>query len=146
MFSVRSKKIMRLRVVFSLICFLLAGTIVAEAKSGDNRVLKDVTAEEAFDIIKSNAENPDFVVLDVRTPDEFNDGHLENAGNIDFYAGTFKDELSKLDKNRTYLIYCSTGNRSGKSLKIMKGMGFTAVYNMLGGFKGWKSKGLPFVR
>ncbi|HEB29524.1 MAG TPA: rhodanese-like domain-containing protein [Spirochaetes bacterium] len=109
-------------------------------------MLKDVSAEGTLELIEENAENPDFVILDVRTPSEFKDGHLENAENLDYYADTFKDELGKLDKNKTYLIYCKTGNRSGKSLKIMDEMGFTKVYNMLGGFKDWSSKGLPFVK
>ena len=159
MFDKILKKITGLHCVFLFLFVLLGSAAVSEAKSGDNRVLKDVTAEEALDLIEMNADNNDFVILDVRTPDEFKEGHLDNAENIDFYTGlkrnedvkkfnpeAFKEEVQNLDKNKIYLIYCSSGNRSEKSLKIMDEMGFTEVYNMLGGFKDWSSKGLPFVR
>jgi rhodanese-related sulfurtransferase len=144
--DIKWEKIMGLKGVFLLFFVLLGSAAGAEDKSGDTRVLKDVTAEEALDLIKMNAENADFVVLDIRASFEFNDGHLENAVNIDFYYGAFKDELGKLDKNKTYLIYCAVGDRSRKSLKIMKKMGFTEVYNMLEGFEDWSSKGMPFIR
>ncbi len=132
--------------IFLLLFILFGSAAVVEGNAEDKRMLKDVSAEGTLELIEENAENPDFVILDVRTPSEFKDGHLENAENLDYYADTFKDELGKLDKNKTYLIYCKTGNRSGKSLKIMDEMGFTKVYNMLGGFKDWSSKGLPFVK
>ncbi len=132
--------------VFLLLFILLGSAAVMEGNAGDKGMFKGVSAEETLELIEENAENPDFVILDIRTPYEFKDGHLENAENLDFYADTFKDELGKLDKNKTYLIYCTAGYSSGKSLKIMGKMGFTEVYNMLGGFMSWSSKGLPFVR
>ena len=135
-----------LKSVFLSLFILLGGTAVMEGNAGDKRILKDVSADKTLELIEENAENSDFVILDVRTISEFRDGHLENAENLDFYADTFKDELGKLDKNKSYLIYCASGNRSGKSLKIMDEMGFAKVYNMLGGFKGWSGKGLPFVK
>ena len=135
-----------LKGVLLLLFILIGSTAMTQEDAGDKRILKDVSAEETIGLIEENSENPDFVILDVRTPAEFKDGHLENAENVDFYAEIFKDELGKLDKNKTYLIYCASGNRSGKSLKIMDDMGFKEVYNMLGGFGGWSSKGLPSVR
>lgn len=132
--------------VFLLLFILLGSTPVMGGNAGDKRILKDVSAKQTLELIEENTEEADFIILDVRTLSEFKDGHLENAENLDFYSDTFKDELGKMDKNKTYLIYCKTGNRSGKSLKIMDEMGFTEVYNMLGGYKDWSRKGLPFVR
>ena len=91
-----------------------------------------------------NREN--FVIIDVRTPEEYANGHIENAINLDYYSKTFKDELNKLDKNKAYLIYCRSGRRTGTVLDIMKGLGFTEVYNMLGAITQWEAKGLPIIK
>ena len=82
----------------------------------------------------------------MRTPEEFGEGHIENATNIDFYSETFRDELDNLDKNKTYLIYCRSGGRSGKALDIMAELNFKEVYNILGGINQWKSEEFPTVK
>ncbi|MCK4804048.1 MAG: rhodanese-like domain-containing protein [Spirochaetes bacterium] len=131
--------------VLFIIVFALSGPAVMADGGADTKILKDITPVEAFDLIQENKENIDFIILDVRTEPEYKSGHIENAENIDYYLEGFKDELGELDKNKTYLIYCASGNRSGKALKIMDEMGFQKAYNVLGGIKGWKSKGLPVV-
>ena len=73
------------------------------------------------------------VVLDVRTPQEFKSGHLTRATNIDVLNTTFRDNISGLDKDKTYYLYCHSGNRSGQAGEIMKSLGFKHVYN-IGGF------------
>jgi rhodanese-related sulfurtransferase len=85
----------------------------------DKYTVKDITNAEALEMIQNNSTNPDFVLLDVRTPDEFSSGHIENASLLDFYSPTFSEDLDKLDKNKTYLVYCRTGNRSAKSADMM---------------------------
>lgn len=62
------------------------------------QIAKDVTAQEAFNLIEENKNNPDFIIVDVRTPKEFVDGHIENAINMDFNSGVFSDEINKLDR------------------------------------------------
>lgn len=94
---------------------------------------KDITPQEAYDLIQENHDNPDFVIMDVRTPEEFNEGHIAGATNIDFYSETFRDTLNGLDKNKTYLVYCRVGNRSGNTMKILSELQFKDSYNMLGG-------------
>ncbi len=131
--------------VLFIIVFALSGPAVMADGGADTKILKDITPVEAFDLIQENKENIDFIILDVRTEPEYKSGHIENAENIDYYLEGFKDELGELDKNKTYLIYCASGNRSGRTLKIMDEMGFQKAYNVLGGIKGWKSKGLPVV-
>ena len=131
--------------VLFIIVFALSGPAVMAEGGADTKILKDITPVEAFDLIQENKENIDFIILDVRTEPEYKSGHIENAENIDYYLEGFKDELGELDKNKTYLIYCASGNRSGKALKIMDEIGFQKAYNVLGGIKRWKSKGLPVV-
>ena len=85
------------------------------------------------------------ITLDVRTPGEFAEGHIEGAQLIDFQSGNFENEISSLDKNATYAVYCRSGNRSGQAVKVMHDAGFHNVYNLNGGVVDWVSAGLPLV-
>ena len=107
------------------------------------QIIENITPQEAFTLIQDNDGNPDFVILDVRTPQEFAEGHIEDAANIDFNSMTFRDDLDKLDKDRIYLIYCRTGFLSGQALDIMEELGFNEVYKPTGGIEAWIDAGLP---
>jgi rhodanese-related sulfurtransferase len=85
------------------------------------------------------------VTLDVRTPGEFNEGHVEGAQLIDFQSGNFENEIATLDKSKTYAVYCRSGSRSGQAVKVMSDAGFTSVYNLNGGVIDWANAGLPLV-
>jgi phage shock protein E len=86
------------------------------------------------------------ITLDVRTPGEFNEGHIDGAQLIDFQSGNFENEISSLDKNQTYAVYCRSGNRSGQAVKVMSEAGFSKLYNLDGGVIDWASAGLPLVK
>jgi rhodanese-related sulfurtransferase len=117
-----------------------------KAPEGNTIIAKNISPQEAFALIGQAGSAPDIVILDVRTTAEFASGHLENAINIDFYSSTFTVELERLDRNKTYLIYCRLGNRGGKTLDIMAGLGFPRVYNISGGIDAWQAAGLPVVK
>jgi rhodanese-related sulfurtransferase len=85
------------------------------------------------------------ITLDVRTPIEFAEGHIEGARLIDFQSGNFENKIAALDKNATYAVYCRSGNRSGQAVKVMQDAGFTNVFNMNGGVIEWANAGLPLV-
>jgi phage shock protein E len=85
------------------------------------------------------------ITLDVRTPGEFNEGHIEGAQLIDFQSGNFENEIASLDKSKTYAVYCRSGNRSGEAVKVMRDAGFTNLYNLNGGVIDWANAGLPLV-
>ena len=110
------------------------------------QILKDLSPEESHELIQEHEDDENFVILDVRTPQEFKAARLANAENLDFYNKKFKEELAKLDKEKTYLVYCRSGRRSGISLKIMKELGFQNAYNMSGGIGTWAAKKLPIVK
>ena len=120
--------------------------IVLTGGCAQTQTIKDVSPKEAATLIENNQNNPGFVIIDVRTPPEFAEGYIENAVNIDFYSETFRDELNKLDKSQTYLIYCRTGGRSQNSARIMEELNFSKVYNILGGIIAWETAELPTVR
>jgi len=85
------------------------------------------------------------VTLDVRTPGEFNEGHIEGALLVDFQSGNFENEIASLDKSKTYAVYCRSGNRSGQAVKVMSEAGFTNIYNLNGGVIDWANAGKTLV-
>lgn len=129
---------------------LASGCIQTENNTAQSetkiQIIESITPEEAYILIQENKDNPNFVILDVRTPEEFLGECIENAVNLDYYSDTFKNDLDELDKNKTYLIYCRSGRRSENALNIMKELGFREVYNMSGGIIKWKSEGLPTTK
>lgn len=85
-------------------------------------------------------------LIDVRTPEEFADGHLKGATNIDFNGPDFAEKISELDKDGEYTLYCRSGRRSGLALEAMKAAGFTKVTNAGGVEQASKTLGLDIVK
>lgn len=115
----------------------------AEKKTKPSRI-KDISPVEAYDLIQKNRAKPDFVVLDVRTEQEYKNGHLENAVLMDFFSAQFGEQLADLDRNRTYLVYCKIGCRSKIAQERMEKQGFKMVYNVSGGKDRWVIEDIPF--
>ena len=86
------------------------------------------------------------VVLDVRTDREFNAGHIEGAQQLDFFGDDFANKLEELPKDKSYLVYCASGNRSGQAVNMMKQMDFQEAHNMLGGIGAWTSRSYKTVK
>lgn len=130
---------------FLLVLIALFSCKAEQDKTAGNveLVFTDITVDEAKEMLE---QSNDYVLLDIRTPGEFAEGYIEGAINIDYYEANFRDELAKLDRSKSYIIYCRSGNRSGKSLRIMKSLGFKRVYNILGGISKWKSSGYSLIR
>ena len=84
-------------------------------------------------------EQPDHVILDVRSPQELSDGSIPGYTQINFFEADFKEQVSKLDPSKSYLIYCRSGNRSGKACGLMASMGFSKLYNLKGGIGAWNA-------
>ncbi len=102
---------------------------------------KNISSRKARKLIKKNRENPDFVIIDVRTESEFKQGHIENSLNIDFFSSDFNIIIEELKRKNTYLVYCAAGVRSLIVMKIMEDKGFPRVYNLERGLNRWKAKG-----
>lgn len=83
-------------------------------------------------------KDPRHLLIDVRTPEEFNESRLPNSVNIDYQNEKFIDNIKVLDKERPVYVYCHSGRRSVAAQKIMKEQGFQKVYNLEGGIKRWK--------
>lgn len=98
-------------------------------------VINEITTSD-FKLLKTV---DDIQIIDVRTIEEHKSGYIEASLNIDFYDSNFIDSLNLLDKSKTTVVYCKSGNRSGKSALIMKSLDFKNVYNLKDGMNGWLS-------
>ena len=95
------------------------------------------------DFQKKMNELPKAPIVDVRTPNEFNQSHLKNAINININNDNFTNLINKLDKNKPVLVYCLSGSRSAYAVNLMQAQGFKIVYNLSGGTMKWRAAGLP---
>jgi thioredoxin 1 len=85
----------------------------------------------------------DASIIDVRTPEEFAQGHLEGATNIDWRGNDFEKEIANLDKTKPVFVYCMSGGRSASATSKMRKMGFTNVVELEGGIMQWRANNLP---
>ncbi len=122
----------KLILVLSIFIFLfLSCNSIAQKK--DSKMI-NVNVEE----FKTKMKGPNMVVLDVRTPAEIAKGKIEGAIEIDIRSNDFQEKIQKLDKEKTYLVYCRSGRRSVKACGVLEKNGFTNLYNLKGGFNVWK--------
>ena len=125
------------RIQFFVAVFITVSLAQVQAQSQ----LLDV---KAFDTRMASTQ--DKIVLDVRTNDEYNQGHLENAVMIDYYEPDFKQRLAKLDKAKPVFVYCAAGARSEGAAQALVDLGFKQVYDLRGGMNAWKKAKLPIVK
>ncbi|MEO8067810.1 MAG: rhodanese-like domain-containing protein [Flavobacteriales bacterium] len=92
------------------------------------------------------ADKGGYVLLDVRTPEEWKAGHMKDAVHIDWYADDFSKQVATLDETKPILVYCASGGRSGEAQEAMQDLGFKKVVNLKGGMGAWKEAGLPVVK
>lgn len=126
----------RIRIAMLAVLVLLLGSLGMAVAN-----INEFSATEAQRLIAAHQGDPGFVILDIRTPAEFAQGHLAGARSIDYYSPQFKAELDRLDRSKTYLVYCRSGNRSKKAMKIFEELGFAHIVHMSGGVLDWQAKG-----
>ena len=109
-----------------------------------NPILKDVSNDE-FAALMASKEGA--LLLDVRTPEEWEEGHLEGAAHADYWGdeAAFEAAMNAIPRNRPVLVYCAGGGRSGLTAKELVAAGHQEVYNLEDGISGWEGQGLPVV-
>ena len=127
------------------IIFLL-GLILSSCQTQQNQNITAVSPTEASELIAKHRGDANFVILDIRTPGEYQSGHLRDAIMIDYYSTSFADDISRLDKEKSYLVYCRSGNRSARSMDLLKKLQFQKIYHLQSGINSWNAAGLPLVR
>lgn len=118
---------------------------MSESENDSYQVIINIGPQDAFEFVEENLKDPNFVILDVRTPKEFSKGHIEGAVNLDFYSQDFQEQLAKKDKEKKYLVCCGSGVRGVKTLAIMEKLGYIQIYHILGGITMWKALDLPLT-
>ncbi len=126
----------------ALIASVMLGAVVVAGCSSSTAAIETVSPDTAATII---AEDSNEVILDIRTPEEYDQGIIEGAINIDFYEPTFAADLDALDKDAHYVVYCRSDNRSGQAMSTFADLGFTNVTEIDGGIANWYEAGLPVV-
>ncbi len=130
---------------------------IAACGNGDESVDQAATTSAATeasiqvvdpDVALELVENPPgaLMIIDVRTPEEFEAGHLADAVLIDIYRDDFTQQLDALDRTTPYVIYCRSGNRSEQARQIMVDLGFRDVTDIAGGYQAWEAAGHPTVQ
>lgn len=114
-----------------LLVFLVISAAPLYSQDG---IHKTVSPDDFFSLLAERQGEGRAVLLDVRTPDEVNAGAAPGSENIDFYDPEFRSKISSLDKDETYFLYCRSGNRSGQTLRLMKSLDFSEVYDLSGGW------------
>lgn len=130
-----------IKIVFIVSLLLVPALVLALATAP----IENISARTATALIQDNLSNPEFIILDIRTPGEYNAGHIVGARNIDFYGQSFAQEFDGLDRDKTYLIYCRSGNRSGQLMQAVEKMRFKKVYHMRSGLVDWVGQGFKLV-
>lgn len=126
----------------TLILYLLAIPLFTGCGQKTSLNNKLLSAQE-FKILIDSA---DVHLIDVRTPMEFNQGHIKGAINIDFIANDFEEQLKELNPDKPIVIYCRTGRRSGLTTKMLLELGFEEIYDLKGGTINWERQGFKLVK
>jgi len=125
---------MKTKILIPVLLLFLSTFAALEAQTK-----KEVNSKQANTMLQKDSK---LFVLDVRTPEEFKEGHIKGAINIDIRQEDAFSKIDKLDRNIKYLVYCRTNHRSGMAVDHMMKSGFKTVYQMMDGFPGWAANNL----
>lgn len=123
---------MKKGIILSFFTLLMITSCVNKKVNSEG--IKLITATEMRSILELEGVQ----LVDVRTSEEYNEKHIENAQNIDFRSPNFDKDISKLDKSKPVILYCKKGGRSAKCAKKLKDAGFEKVYDLEGGLSKWE--------
>ena len=116
------------------IVFLFLSCSTSSTTLTAQTINKKVSKSEFVELMKKTGAQ----LIDVRTPREFSNGFIEGAKNIDYNGDTFEKQMKKLDKTKPVLVYCAAGGRSENAAELLQEWGFKEVYDLEGGYNGWK--------
>ena len=108
------------------------------------QINQNISVEEAYEMIKEFDGDTMFVLVDIRSDEEFEGGIIEDAVTLEFKDPELNEKLDTMHREKIYIVYCRTGRRSGITIAEMKEMGFLEVYSMKGGIVRWRQEGFEF--
>ncbi|MDH5610107.1 MAG: rhodanese-like domain-containing protein [Cyclobacteriaceae bacterium] len=128
----------QITILFVMALFVFVGCTTTNAQKSE---LKRVTPAEFSQLMQQDVQ-----LVDVRTDQEYQSGHLQGAAQIDINSPSFSEKLAKLDKTKPVLVYCASGGRSSRASQTLKSMGFEQVYDLQGGISNWMATGNKVVK
>jgi len=131
--------------VKKLIIASLFAVALAQADDNVEEPITDMAVDEASEFV---AQHGNVVILDVRTPLEYEMSHITGAVNVDVQNETFKDNVIALDPGKTYIVHCTknpVGGRSSRALETLQELGFKNLYSLEGGYIAWQESELPLT-
>lgn len=120
--------------LFSAVIFMIWSCTSSSSQAYAQVINKKVNKTEFAKLMKKSGAQ----LIDVRTPREFSNGNISGSKNIDYNGDSFEKQMKKLDKNKPVLVYCAAGGRSENAAELLKEWGFKEVYDLEGGYNGWK--------
>ena len=115
----------------------------SEKKTTNTKVIEDINSEKFYQLLQNEKNG---ILIDVRTPEETSQGHIKDATLIDYYSDNFTQKLDFVRKDVPIFVYCRSGGRSSSAAKKMEKMGFTKVFNLIGGIASWNKNNYEIVK
>jgi len=125
-----------------ILSILAVVLVLSSCQAQEKKGVQLVPAKEFSQKVEGVKEQ----IIDVRTPKEFQQGHLKNAQNIHLYDQDFAQRIEKLDKKQPVYVYCKAGGRSSEAVEIMQNHGFESIIELQGGTDSWTESGLPLEK
>ncbi len=123
--------------IFILSLFVTACSNAQEQGEKTENTQQTVVTLDTADKFKELMNNESAQLIDVRTPEEFAQGKIGNATNMNFFDANFKEQVATLDTSKPVLVYCASGGRSAKAVAILQSLGFTEIHELKGGYNAW---------
>ena len=129
----------------NLVIFISTITLIScsENSISNAQVVENISSENFKNLLEKEQNE---ILIDIRTSEETANGHLKDATLIDYYGDDFMDKIAMVRRDVPVFIYCRSGGRSSAAAKKMKKIGFTKIYNMLGGVEAWNNANFPVVK
>ena len=124
-----------------LILFIFATVFISSCSNGQTK--EGFVSVKPKEFSEKLEKTPEANLIDVRTPEEFADGHLKNATNINWKSDDFGKQVAELDKSKPVFVYCLSGGRSKAAANFLSKEGFTNIVEMDGGMMKWRSEKMP---
>ena len=138
--------------IISLVVILIGVVAYQSNSAGENcivdpslstQTIREISVSDAKIMIQNRVGSDEFMLLDIRTPEEFSMGFIDGAINLDYYSERFESEVMEFDRNGTYMIYCQSATRTTDTGMLMAESGFREVYLLDGGIHSWEEAGYP---
>ncbi|WP_425391674.1 rhodanese-like domain-containing protein [Ekhidna sp.] len=120
---------------------LFVFTFLVSCASASQSSIEQIDAEKVVQLVEKGV-----TIVDIRTPAEYQSGHIPGVIHIDFLNKVFLDSMQSLNKGEPVIIHCASGGRSAKAAKMLQEAGFDKIYDYSGGFKDWSSRGLKIEK